>query len=115
MKALKDGAVYIERDPNIFANLLKHMRTNMTYMPEKEEERKVLNNELEFWGLSIEARIPQTNLFNSPSQKLKIENLWKTFPKINEGKHMARLSLEKWRELEHLTLQDIVNMSCEPI
>lgn len=42
LKALKDGTVYIERDPKVFEDLLKHMRTNMTFMPENDADKKVL-------------------------------------------------------------------------
>ena len=67
LKQNKNDVIHLERDPEVFADLLKHLRTDMVFMPDSKEERDALDNELNFWGLSLESRLPLTNLYNSPS------------------------------------------------
>lgn len=75
LKKDKDGRIFLDRDPEAFGYLLRHLRSGGEYSLndiEDEGARKMAELEMKFWGV-------KAAIIDEPPNEPKFDNL-KTFP-----------------------------------
>ena len=87
-----DGAVFVERDPEIFKHVLAYLRSS-ELPPESQKEQ--FDIELEYWG------IPSLD-------QLKLEELQNIFDSEPNKDQIYLPAFLKWKEMKPLNLLELI-------